>query len=75
MLVEVEEGLGYVKQKFHLKLRGKLSNNCKTKDVVHNKVLTVKNQHKNKLNIEKMRMLCWMCDKTRRYMTRNKVIR
>jgi hypothetical protein len=35
----------------------------------------VKNQHKNKLSIEEMRMLCWMCGKTRRDKIRNDNIR
>jgi hypothetical protein len=29
------------------------------------KCWAVKNQHRNKISVAEMRMLCWMCDKTR----------
>jgi len=31
-------------------------------------------QHENKLSVADMRMLCWMCGKTRRYKIRNENI-
>ena len=43
----------------------------KTGDVVWDRVLAVKNQHENKLSVAEMRVLCWICGKTRRDMTRN----
>jgi len=35
----------------------------------------VKNQHKNKLSVADMMVLCWMCDKIRRNRIRNNNIK
>ncbi|AET03547.2 vacuolar sorting protein 39 domain 1 protein [Medicago truncatula] len=37
----------------------------KTSDVVWNKVLGVKNQHDNRISVVEMRILRWICGKTR----------
>jgi hypothetical protein len=38
-------------------------------------VVRVKNQHENKLSIVEIRMLCWMCGKTRQNRIKNDDIR
>jgi len=35
----------------------------------------VKNQHKNKISVAKMRMLCLICGETRRYRIRNTILK
>jgi hypothetical protein len=42
-----------------------LSDSSKIDDVVRDRVLMVKNQHEHTVSIAEMKMLCWMCGKTR----------
>ena len=55
--------------------KGKVVSDCgKTSDFVRNS-WAVKSQHENKVGVAEMRMLRWMCGKTRQDKIKNKAIR